>query len=276
MSLILDDIHFEYSAGTDFAVSAIRGASLSVDVGELVLVLGATGSGKSTLLRIAAGLTAPSAGFVEMDGSQLDAESARGAVGLVFQDAESQLFAETVAEDIAFGPANMGVNASEIAHVVADSLRVVGLDPEEFGPRSPFTLSGGEARRVALAGVLAMRPRYLLIDEPTAGLDASGRRLLHRAIMSARDAAGVVVVTHSAEEFLASASTVVLLREGTVSWSGPAIDAIADPGVFARAGLVAPDVLEVQRRVVARTDVCLIPALEADVAVSRMAEAGVL
>ena len=181
-----------------------------------------------------------------IDGAPLTRKAARGQVGLVFQDAESQLFAESVAADVAFGPRNMGLAEAEAAEAALDALRRVGLPPEEYGARSPFSLSGGEARRAAIAGVLAFSPRYLLLDEPTAGLDARGRATVNRIVSDARLHAGVVVVSHSAEEFLAAADRVLVLAAGRPAYDGPAAELIADPAPFEAAGLLAPDVLRAQ------------------------------
>lgn len=246
MALTLERVGYTYAAGTSFAEVALADVSLSVEPGELVLVLGATGSGKSTLLRLAAGLMEPCAGGATIDGAPLTRASARGVVGLVFQDAESQLFAETIAADVEFGPRNLGAD-DQAAHAAAtDALSAVGLDPAAFGPRSPFTLSGGEARRAAIAGVLAMRPRYLLMDEPTAGLDASGRRAVVAIVRDARERSGVIVVSHSPEEFLGEATRVLVVASGATVFWDEATRLVADPSPFSRAGLRAPDVLRVQ------------------------------
>ena len=247
MGLNLTDIGYTYSADTTLAQPALSRVALAVNPGELVLVLGATGSGKSTLMRVAAGLLDPQDGTALIDGEPLTRSTARGAVGLVFQDAESQLFAESIAIDVAFGPRNLGVPAEQIARCVSEAMALVGLPEAEYGHRSPFTLSGGEARRAAIAGVLAMRPRYLLLDEPTAGLDSRGRRSIREAIASARKDAGIVVVSHSAEEFLGEADRVLLLADGSVAFAGTARELIDAPDHFERAGLIAPEVLRVQQ-----------------------------
>ena len=247
MGLILDGVGYTYSQGTDFAECALEGVSLSVDPGELVLVLGSTGSGKSTMLLIAAGLLSATSGAASVDGANLDRVSARGVVGMVFQDAESQLFAETVAEDVAFGPRNLGSSASDARAAAVAALTVVGLEHETYGRRSPFGLSGGEARRTAIAGVLAMRPRYLLLDEPTAGLDSHGRLAVSRIVGAIRDSTGIVVVSHSAEEFLGMADRVLVLAEGRVVFQGPSANIVADPSLLERGGLLPPDVLVVQQ-----------------------------
>jgi energy-coupling factor transport system ATP-binding protein len=246
MPLTLVDVGYTYAAGMGFSQRALESVSLAVAPGELVLILGATGSGKSTLLRIAAGLLDGAEGTATIDGEPLTRQAARGSVGLVFQDAESQLFAETVTADVSFGPRNMGCSEAEASEAARKALARVGLPPLEYGERSPFSLSGGEARRAAIAGVLAFAPRYLLLDEPTAGLDARGRRAVAAIVAEARTSAGVVLVSHSAEEFLGVADRVLVLSGGRALYEGSASELIADPAPFASAGLLAPDVLRIQ------------------------------
>ena len=262
MALILDSVSYTYGAGTAFAERALAGVSLCAAQGEFVLVLGATGSGKSTLLRVAAGLLEADQGVAEIDGVPLTRASARGAVGLVFQDAESQLFAETVIDDVAFGPRNLGASSVEAAQRARLALAAVGLDPETFSARSPFGLSGGEARRAAIAGVLAMDPRYVLLDEPTSGLDARGRAAVREVLRVARRKTGIVVVSHGAEEFLGEADRVLVLSQGSTAFAGTGAALVADPGQFGAAGLVAPDVLRFQ--VLAREHGCDVGALTLD------------
>jgi energy-coupling factor transport system ATP-binding protein len=242
--LILDDIACEYAPGTSLATMALQGVSLTLSLGDLVVVLGPTGSGKTTLLRAAAGLLPLSRGSVEVDGLPASGRgSTRGAVGLVFQRPESQFFSLTVEDDCAFGPRNLGRTPAEALEDALKALAGVGLDPVVFGPREPWSLSGGEARRAALAGVLAMRPRYLLLDEPTAGLDAEGRRSVCDAVEAARKVAGVLVVTHDAEAFLDSADRVLVLRSGCRVFDGdvPALLA-ALPRLDARGDVDPPEV----------------------------------
>lgn len=274
MPLALREIGYTYGPGTSFSHRALDDVSLDVATGELVLVLGATGSGKSTLLRIACGLLGVDGGSAVIDGEPLSRVTARGAVGLVFQDAEAQLFADSVLDDVSFGPRNLGVGTEEAEQIARAALAAVGLDPATFGARSPFALSGGEARRAAIAGVLAMRPRYLLADEPTAGLDASGRRAVREVVLAQRERAGVVVVSHSAEEFLGDADRVLILAEGRSAWYGAAADLVANPDPLAAAGLVAPAVLEIQRLARERGLDTGAFTLDADVAAERLAAAG--
>ena len=274
MGLRLDNIGFSYPAASGSGESALTDVSLLVESGELVLVLGATGSGKSTLLRIASGLLERSSGSATIEDAPLTRANARGAVGLVFQDAEAQLFAESVLDDVAFGPANLGASKDAARSAAREALQRVGLPPERFATRSPFGLSGGEARRAAVAGVLAMSPRYLLMDEPTSGLDARGRDAVRAIIRAERKRCGIVVVSHSAAEFLADADRVVLLSGGRQAFCGQPRDLIARPAFFAEAGLVAPDVLRVQELAAERGIVLGEFSLDAEAAAASLAAAG--
>lgn len=248
MMLQLKDVAFTYSRGTSFEHEALGGVSIALAPGDITLVIGPTGSGKSTLLRVIAGLLRPIDGSIEVDGAPVDAPLLqKGArLGLVFQNPESQLFAETVIQDVAFGPMNMGHSRKE-AHLLARSaLELVGLPPDHFGPRSPFTMSGGEARRVALAGILAMKPRFLLLDEPTAALDASGRARVRQILREISSECGLLVATHDVEEFLGIASQVLILNQGSVVFYGSPEVLVRDPGPFFEAGTQPPEILRTQ------------------------------
>jgi energy-coupling factor transport system ATP-binding protein len=209
-----------------------------------VLVAGTTGSGKTTLLRALAGLLEPTTGAVSVDGVAVGSREARGQVAIVFQNPESQFFAETVLADVAFGPRNLRIDDPEEA--AAAALEAVGLDPARFGTRSPFTLSGGEARRVAVAGALAMRAPYLLLDEPTAGLDSTGRADVLAAIDAERGRAGLVVVTHDPEEFLSRADRLLVLRDGAVAYDSAPAGLLDGADRYEAAGLRLPEDVRAQ------------------------------
>ncbi len=249
MALEVRDASCVYDSGTGFARRALSGVSLSLSKGELLLVMGPSGSGKSTLLRACAGLIALEQGEVLVDGLPLTPSSlgaARGLVGLVFQSPETQLFGESVMADVSFGPVNLGRSPTEAADDARAALAAAGLDAEDYGSRSPFGLSGGEARRVAIAGILAMGSPYLLMDEPTAGLDASGRAAILGMIERAREGAGVMIVTHEPEELLALADRVLVLDEGFMTYSGSVGEVMDDPFGAETAGLPIPPVLRLQ------------------------------
>ncbi|MCL2332666.1 MAG: energy-coupling factor transporter ATPase [Actinomycetia bacterium] len=213
LALALQEASLAYESG-DQCIRALQDATLTLSPGEFILVRGATGSGKSTLLNLMAGFLTPSEGSATIDGQPLTLKTARGRVGFIFQDSEAQLFAETVLDDVAFGPRNFGASDEEAHRRATEALSAVGLDPEVFGGRSPFQLSGGQARRAAIAGVLALRPRYLLADEPTSALDAAGRNAVRRLLAQATAHAGVLVVTHSPEQFAEMATSVYELDAG--------------------------------------------------------------
>lgn len=282
MSLKITGVSAEYAAGTAMATRALCEVSLELGLGQLAVVLGPTGSGKTTLLRAASGLLELSAGCIEVDGRPVSGPgSVRGAVGLVFQRPEAQFFALSVEEDCAFGPRNLGASAEAALADARAALAEVGLDPDVFGEREPWSLSGGEARRAALAGVLAMRPRYLLMDEPTAGLDAAGRASVLDAVEGARSSAGVLIVTHDPELFLSRADHVLVLRGGEPVFDGDVPALLVELPALTAAGLLeAPEVpgamLMAARRGL-RIDVplSLDPAVAADALARACGEGGI-
>lgn len=243
-----------YLKDTPMETLALQDVTLAIDEGEFVVLIGPTGSGKSTLVQHFNALLRPTSGTVRVAGIDLadpraDLKRIRRQVGLLFQYPEHQLFEETVNEDVAFGPRNLGLPPEEVQARVADALTAVGLDPAAFGPRSPFSLSGGEMRRVAAAGVLAMSPTVLVLDEPVAGLDPRGKaemlgqiRALHARGIT------VVLITHSMDEAAQLAQRVVVLDRGRVVMDGPVREVFTRADDLARLGLGAPAVSDLVRR----------------------------
>jgi energy-coupling factor transport system ATP-binding protein len=211
--LRVEDVSLSYELG-DQHIEALRGVSCSLAPGEFVLIQGATGTGKSSLLGIMSGMLSPETGEATLGREPLSTKVARGSVGLIFQDSEAQLFADSVLADVAFGPRNFGASEEEARERAVEALQAVGLDSERFGDQSPFVLSGGEARRAAIAGIIALKPRFLLADEPTSALDASGRNAVRKLLAAATREAGVVVVTHSPEQFQDMATQIYTLEAG--------------------------------------------------------------
>lgn len=217
--------------GTPFEKKALDGVSLEIKKGEIVAVIGHTGSGKSTLVQHLNGLLKPSSGQVSIDGINLlgkdkAAKEVRKSVGMVFQYPEHQIFAETVYEDIAFGPRNRGFSEAEVEKQVKEAMAFVGLDYELYAKRSPFQLSGGQMRRVAIAGVVAMNPDYLVLDEPSAGLDPRSKNAVFKEIMALHKSRGIaiVLVTHSMEEAAKYAQRMLVVNRGKVLFDGAPAD----------------------------------------------------
>lgn len=221
MSIIqIEHLTYKYGTGTPFEQTALDDVSLSMEAGEFIGVIGHTGSGKSTLLQHLNGLLKPSSGRVLIDGQDIwdksaDKRALRFKVGLVFQYPEYQLFEETVYKDIAFGPRNMGLNDAEIDARVREAAAFVDIEPGWL-EQSPFALSGGQKRRVAIAGVLAMRPKVLILDEPAAGLDPRGRESILARIHDYQRAQGntVLLVSHSMEDIARLATRVLVMDKG--------------------------------------------------------------
>ena len=227
MSIKLSNIYHTYSKGTPFERLALQDVSLKIAKGEIVAIIGHTGSGKSTLVQHLNGLLKPDKGTAAIDDIDISskgvqAKNARQQVGMVFQYPEHQIFAETVFEDIAFGPRNKGFNEEEVAKAVREAMAFVGLDYDTFAQRSPFQMSGGQMRRVAIAGVVAMNPDYLVLDEPSAGLDPRSRNAVFREIMDLHKSRGIaiVLVTHSMEEAVKYANRLLVVNAGKVLFDG--------------------------------------------------------
>ena len=243
-----------YSQGTPFEHTALHGVDFSAAAGEYVAIIGRTGSGKSTLIQHLNGLLKPTSGQVLFDGTDIweskeRTRQVRCQVGLVFQYPEYQLFEETVYQDIAFGPKNMGLDKDEIDRRVKQSARFVGLEPDVL-EKSPFDLSGGQKRRVAIAGIIAMEPRVLVLDEPTAGLDPSGSaRILDniRTYHQEKNAC-IILVSHSMEEVAREAQRLVVIHQGTIPFSGPPAEVFTHGEELESMGLGVPAMTKVFAR----------------------------
>lgn len=245
MQVDLEDVSFTYQSGTALAVEALRDVTMGVGQTDFVGIAGPTGSGKSTLVQHLNGLLIPTSGQVLVDGilsARVPTRQLRASVGLVFQFPENQLFEATVADDVAFGPRNLGCPGAETISRVDEALRMVGLDAETYGRRNPFELSGGEQRRVAIAGVLAMRPRILVLDEPTAGLDSVGRRDLTQRLRDLHygEGIGIVVVSHALDEIAELVERLIIMREGRIVFDGRPRASFGRTELLSRAGLQPP------------------------------------
>ena len=227
MGIILDNVSYTYQEGTPFASAALSDVSLSIEDGSYTAIIGHTGSGKSTILQLLNGLLVPTEGSVRVFDTLITSTSVnkqirqiRKQVGLVFQFAENQIFEETVLKDVAFGPQNFGVSVEEAEAIAREKLALVGIDESLFG-RSPFELSGGQMRRVAIAGILAMEPKILVLDEPTAGLDPIGRKELMTLFKKLhQDGITIVLVTHLMDDVAEFADQVYVMEKGKLVKSG--------------------------------------------------------
>lgn len=252
MSIKLEHVSYTYMPGTPFEHKALHDISLEIKKGEFVALIGHTGSGKSTLIQQMNGLLQPTEGKVILDGVDLaekgeKSREVRNRAGMVFQYPEHQLFAETVFEDISFGPKNMGIDGEELQQRVKDAMKFVGLDFETYVNRSPFLLSGGQKRRVAIAGVVAMNPSYLILDEPSAGLDPGSRNSVFAEIkdLYKKRKPGIVLVTHSMEEAAKYADRLLVIGDGKVLLDGkPAEIFLEHEKELKEAGMDIPEVFK--------------------------------
>ena len=223
MPIVLDHLSHTYFDGTT-SVPAVKDVSFEIREGEFLSIIGHTGCGKTTMVQHLNGLLLPSSGRVLVDGMDTADKKLRPAirslVGMVFQYPEYQLFADTVRDDVGFGPKNMKLSEDEIALRVSEAMAMVGLSLEEFGEKSPFELSGGEKRRTALAGILAMRPKYLVLDEPMAGLDPQGRQSILGMLEKLRQETGcsIIMVSHSMEDVARHADRILVMNRGEVMY----------------------------------------------------------
>ncbi len=251
MSIILENISYTYMRDTPFERMALQDVTLTIPDGSFTALAGHTGSGKSTLVQQFNGLLRPDKGRVLVDGTDLlekspEAKEARRSVGMVFQYPEHQLFEETVAKDVAFGPSRLGLSAEETEERVRTALAFVGLDYETFAARSPFELSGGQMRRVAIAGVLALKPRYLVLDEPTAGLDPCGSEELLSRVRELHEKEGtaIVLVSHNMDDIARFADRLIVMHAGRATLEGRPEEVFLATEKLAEAGLRPPHLVE--------------------------------
>lgn len=251
MPIQVEHLTHTYMPGSPFSAVALNDVTLTIEDGELVGLLGHTGSGKTTLVQHLNGLIRATSGRVVVDGLDLSQKGVsllevRKKVGLVFQYPEYQLFEETVAKDIAFGPKNMGLDAQEIDRRVRSAMQRVGLCYDDVAERSPFELSGGQMRRVAIAGVLAMQPRVLILDEPTAGLDPAGRGSILRMIRELHAAGGltVIMVSHSMDDISTLATRLVVMSHGELVMTGTPREVFCRQDELRAIGLGVPQAAE--------------------------------
>ena len=258
MPIQVEHLTHTYMTDSPFAATALEDVSLTIEDGELIGLLGHTGSGKTTLVQHLNGLLKPTSGKVVVDGLDITEKDVsllevRRRVGLVFQYPEYQLFEETVAKDVAFGPKNLGLSEQEVDERVRYALQEVGLVYEDIAERSPFELSGGQMRRVAIAGVLAMRPKTLILDEPTAGLDPAGRRSILGMIRELHAAGGltVVMVSHNMDDISSLATRLVVMSRGRMVLTGEPRQVFQHRELLSSIGLGIPQAAELTQRLIA-------------------------
>ena len=255
MSIVIEHLNYVYMTGGPYETKALSDVNLTIRDGEFIGLIGHTGSGKSTLVQHLNGLIMPTSGRVLVDGMDLadkgtDRRAVRQRVGLVFQYPENQLFEETVEKDIAFGPKNLGLDDAEIDRRVRDAMRRVALDYDRLHERSVFELSGGQMRRVAIAGVLAMEPQVLVLDEPCAGLDPRGREEILGLIKRLHEEAGttIVMVSHSMDDVASLAERVIVMNHGELVMDGVPRDVFSCGEELRGMGLDVPQAVQLADR----------------------------
>lgn len=252
MSIEVKNISYVYMPKSPYERLALDDVSITIPEGKITAIAGHTGSGKSTLIQHLNDLISPTSGSVLVDGVDIAAKgqaarAARRSVGMVFQYPEHQLFEETVEQDIAFGPKNYGMSPEEISERVRFAMDFVQLDYKEYSQRSPFQLSGGQMRRAAIAGVVALKPKYLVLDEPTAGLDPKGREELMQRIMKLhrQEKNTIILVSHSMDDIARFADNVVIMNRGRVLMEGTPHEVFVREDFIRQAGLDVPQITNI-------------------------------
>lgn len=248
MFLELKDVHFSYMKGTKLERTVLKEVNLGIKEGEIIGLVGPTGSGKSTLIQHFNGLLRPDKGKVFVEGKAIGetvaARLIRQKIGLVFQFPEKQIFEETIFDEVAFGAKNMGCPEADLEEQVSDAISMVGLDFNRFRNRSPLALSGGEMRRVAIASVLAMRPKVLILDEPTSGLDAKGKDEIYRNILYLKEKENmtVILVSHEMDEIVSIAERIVVIDQGKIILDDAPNKVICHTEELEKIGLGIPEI----------------------------------
>lgn len=247
-SIILDKINYSYSEGTAYQIQALKDINLQIEEGQFIGIIGHTGSGKSTLTQLLNGLLRATSGHIYVDGEDIydedyDMKKLRNKVGLVFQYPDHQLFETTNFEDVCFGPKNQGLDRKEVELRAFEALQNVGF-PEDLYYQPPFDLSGGQKRRVAIAGVLAMKPEVLILDEPTAGLDPAGRDEILGLVSKMHKELGItiILVSHSMEDVAEYVERLIVMNQGEVMYDGVPKEVYAHYKELEAVGLAAPQV----------------------------------
>ena len=276
MSVIVDKVNYVYSTGTAYEVQALKNISLKINDGEFIGIIGQTGSGKSTLIQHLNGLMQATSGHIYYNGEDIDdpdfnKKNLRSKVGLVFQYPEHQLFETTIFDDVCFGPVNQGLTKNEAGLRAFEALKNVGM-PEELYYQPPFDLSGGQKRRVAIAGVLAMKPEVLILDEPTAGLDPKGRdEILDQITRMHRELdMTVILVSHSMEDVAKYVNRLIVMNQGQVVLDGIPKEVFSYSKELEAIGLAVPQVTRLMREMkeagfMVRTDVATVEEAKAEI-----------
>ncbi|HAE89215.1 MAG TPA: energy-coupling factor transporter ATPase [Clostridiales bacterium] len=263
MSIEVKDLSYVYSPGTPYAAAALNGVTVTVDEGDFLGIIGKTGSGKSTFIQHLNALIRLQTGSIKVYDVDLtqkkpDLKKLRGTVGMVMQYPEYQLFDETVEKDVAYGPKNLGLSEEEIKGRVREAIELVGLSYEEVRDRSPFELSGGQKRRVAIAGVIAMRPRVLILDEPTAGLDPRGKKDIMSLVKKLKETSSptIIIISHDMDAVAENCDKVALFSEGKILSIGSPREVFYDESSLALAEMDVPSVVKIAKEM-KKQGVCL-------------------